>query len=236
MKFGQFCPIAKSSEILGEKWTLLIIRELLMGGTRFNELQRGLGMISPAILTKRLNSLVAHELVIKKKISGQNGYQYFPTNSAKELQPILMSLGHWGMRWTRKYLTDNDFDADFLMLYLKRSINVENLTSPETIIKFHFTDLKQQPDWWLIANQSADNAENVADIKTDSTVDICTVDPGREVDVYFACTVKCLSSIWMGESSYKKELKAGELKIVGRSDLTKNISTWLSNCQFDVNR
>ncbi|MEW6996777.1 winged helix-turn-helix transcriptional regulator [Colwelliaceae bacterium BS250] len=218
MEFGQFCPIAKSTEILGEKWTILIIRELLMGGSRFNELQRGLGTISPAILTKRLNSLIKHELVIKQKISGQKGYQYFPTNAAQELQPILTSLGDWGMRWTRKYLTDNDFDADFLMLYLKRSINCANLTAPETIIKFHFTDLKRQPHWWLIANRG--------------NVDVCTLDPGHDVDVYFTCTVKCLADIWMGQSSYKAALKSGELTLVGRSYLTKNVSVWLTNCQF----
>ena len=70
MEYGQFCPIAKASEIIGEKWTILIIRELLMGGTRFNELQRGLSLISPTILTKRLNSLADFGLVMKKKIPG----------------------------------------------------------------------------------------------------------------------------------------------------------------------
>ena len=73
MEYGQFCPVAKAMEILGEKWTMLIVRELLMGGTRFNELQRGLSLISPTILTKRLNDLAESGLVIKKKIPGQRG-------------------------------------------------------------------------------------------------------------------------------------------------------------------
>lgn len=218
MEFGQFCPIAKSTEILGEKWTILIIRELLMGSTRFNELQRGISLISPALLTKRLQKLVDYELIIKKKIIGQKGYEYFPTDAAKELLPIFIELGHWGMRWTRQHLTSNDFDPDFLMLYLKRSIKTEHLAGKETIIKFYFNDIKQQPNWWIIVNGVL--------------VDLCTIDPGREVDVYFTCTVKCLSCIWMGESTYEKEINAGNLKIVGRRELTKNISSWLSNCMF----
>jgi DNA-binding HxlR family transcriptional regulator len=218
MEFGQFCPIAKSAEIVGEKWTILIIRELLMGSTRFSELQRGLSLISPALLTKRLQMLADYELIVKKKIVGQKGYEYFPTNAAKELLPIFIDLGNWGMRWTREYLTSNDFDPDFLMLYLKRSIQTENLPGNETIVKFSFTDIQQQPNWWIIVNGAF--------------VDLCTLDPGREVDVYFNCTVKCLSDIWMGESSYQREINNGNLKLVGRSELTRNISGWLSNCMF----
>src|SRR5210317_398916 len=99
MEYGQFCPIAKASEIIGEKWTVLIVRELLMGGTRFSELQRGLGLISPTLLSKRLDSLVEYGLVLKKKIPGQKGYEYLATESCKELLPVIRSLGDWGMRW-----------------------------------------------------------------------------------------------------------------------------------------
>ena len=218
MEFGQFCPIAKSAEIVGEKWTILIIRELLMGSTRFSELQRGLSLISPALLSKRLQMLADYELIVKKKIIGQKGYEYFPTNAAKELLPIFIELGNWGMRWTRQYLSSNDFDPDFLMLYLKRSIKTENLPGKETIIKFSFTDIEQQPNWWIIV--------------VGELVDLCTIDPGREVDVYFNCTVKCLSDIWMGESSYQKELNSGKLTLVGPRALTNNISSWLNNCMF----
>ena len=112
MEYGQFCPIAKASEILGEKWTVLIVRELIMGATRFNELQRGLCQISPTILTKRLNSLVDYGLVVKKKIPGQQGYEYFPTESCKELLPVIKTLGDWGMRWARNYMTEDDYDVE----------------------------------------------------------------------------------------------------------------------------
>ncbi|MCB1803649.1 MAG: helix-turn-helix transcriptional regulator, partial [Candidatus Competibacteraceae bacterium] len=112
MEYGQFCPIAKATEIIGEKWTLLIIRELLMGGSRFNELQRGLALISPTILSRRLDSLSEHGLVLKKKIPGQRGFEYFPTESCQELLPIIRSLGDWGMRWARSNLTEKDYDVE----------------------------------------------------------------------------------------------------------------------------
>ena len=151
MEYGQFCPIAKATEIIGEKWTILIIRELLMGGSRFNELQRGLSLISPTILSKRLESLSQHGLIVKKEISGQKGYEYFPTESCKELLPVIRSLGDWGMRWARA-----------------------NLTS----------------------------------------------------------SVKSLADIWMGESTYKKAVNDGSLKVVGNKTLTRNITAWMSNSLF----
>lgn len=218
MKFGQFCPIAKSMEIVGEKWTLLIIRELLMGSTHFNELQNALGMISPALLSKRLQKLVDFELIVKKKIQGKKGFEYFPTESAKELLPILVSIGNWGMRWTRKYLTSDDFDASFLMTYLKRSIITENLPGKQTIIKFHFTDFDKQPHWWIVISGHE--------------IDVCTIDPNQDVDVYFTSTVECLVNIWMGESTYKKETNEKRLILVGRKELTKDVAYWLNHSVF----
>ena len=218
MEYGQFCPIAKATEILGEKWTLLIVRELLMGGTRFSELQRGLSLISPTMLSKRLDSLEEHGLVMKKKIPNQKGYEYFPTKSCNELLPIIKSLGDWGMRWARSNLTEKDYDVQLLMLYLKRSIVPENLAGKETVVRFHFTDIKDYPDWWLVARGE--------------DVDICVNDPGRDVDVYFTSSVKVMADIWMGESSYRKAVNDGLLKLVGPSALTNDVTSWMVSSIF----
>ena len=126
MDYGQFCPISKAVEILGDKWTLLIVRELLMGGRRYNELQRGLSQISPTVLSKRLDSLSRNGLVLKKKIPNQKGYEYFPTKSCSELLPIIKSLGDWGMHWAKSNLTEKDYDVELLMLYLQRSVNPDH--------------------------------------------------------------------------------------------------------------
>ncbi|MFC1664617.1 winged helix-turn-helix transcriptional regulator [Pseudomonadota bacterium] len=218
MEFAQFCPIAKSTEIIGEKWTILIIREILMGGSRFNQLQRGLSLISPAVLTKRLATLVDYGLIDKKKIPGQKGYEYHPTESCKELLPILLSLADWGMRWTRTNLTESDYDVNLLMLYLQRSIDPKHLTGNETIIRFHFTDLKDAPDWWLMVKNNE--------------VDICTTDPGKEIDIYFTTTVKTMTDVWMGEDTYRKAIRNKNMTVVGPPLLTGNISSWMNNCMF----
>jgi DNA-binding HxlR family transcriptional regulator len=218
VEYGQFCPIAKATEILGEKWTILIVRELIMGGRRFNELQRGLSLISPTLLSKRLDSLAQHGLVLKKKIPGQKGYEYFPTESCQELLPIIRSLGEWGMRWARSNLSEADYDVELLMLYLKRSIVPQKLIGNETVIRFKFTDIDEFPDWWLVVK--------------DNELDLCVKDPGREVDVYFTSSVRTLADIWMGQNTYRKAIGEGALTVVGNKALTRNISSWMANSIF----
>src|SRR6185369_14719691 len=97
MNYGRFSPIAKATEVLGERWTMLILRELLMGGRRFNELQRGLGDISPTLLASRLKTLEEQAIVARRRISGQRGHEYFPTTACEALLPVLMTVGEWGL-------------------------------------------------------------------------------------------------------------------------------------------
>ena len=213
MEYGQFCPIAKATEILGEKWTVLIIREALMGSTRYSEFQRGLSLISPTMLSKRLDSLVSHGLLMKKKIPAKRGYEYFPTTSCKELLPIVLSLGDWGMRWARSHLTATDYDVELLMLYLQRSIIPEALPGNESVIRFKFTDIEDLAEWWLVV--------------TGDQVDICVKDPGKDVDVYFTSTVKTMADIWMGDTTYRKAKANDRLKIVGHRELTRDVTAWM---------
>ena len=218
MEYGQFCPIAKALEILGERWTLLIVRELLMGSSRFNELQRGLNLISPTILTKRLNELCAAGIVIRKKIPGQRGYEYFLTEMGKELLPVVISIGEWGMRWARGKMDDSDLDLELLMMYLQRCIQSDKLPGNETVIRFKFTDIDKFSDWWIVAN--------------DESVDVCVRDPGKDVDVYFTTDLRTMIKVWMGDQPYKTAIKEGSLKLVGPSALTRDVNTWLSPSIF----
>lgn len=218
MEYGQFCPIAKASEILGEKWTILIIREMLMGATRFNELQRGLSLISPTLLSKRLDSLVQHGLIVKKKIQNQKGFEYFPTEACRQLLPVIRSLGEWGMCWARSHLSTKDYDVELLMLYLQRSVVPEKLPGNITVVRFKFTDTDKYPDWWMLVEGSS--------------VDLCTADPGKDVDIYFTSKISTLAEIWMGENSYKKAIRDGALTLVGESALTNSITSWMTNSMF----
>lgn len=213
MNYNQFCPIAKSAEILGERWTILILREILMGGRRFNTLQRGLGDISPALLTKRLKQLEEQNMLIRRKIPGQKGFEYFPTEACEALMPVLFALGEWGIIWAKNTILDQDFDAELLMLYLERSIDRDKIKGQETVIKFRFTDLNEQRDWWLV-------------VKPD-TSEVCLKDPGRDVNVYFNCAVRTLSEIWMGDRSYREAIRNGDLMMDGDPVLLRNVSAWL---------
>ena len=218
MKYGQFCPIAKATEILGERWTILIVRELLMGGRRFNELQRGLGEISPALLTSRLKSLEEQGLVARRRITGQRGFEYVPTAACEALLPVVVSLGEWGLCWARHMLVDDDFDVDFLMYYLERSVDPGRLPGGETVIRFRFTDLSEQRNWWLLIR--------------DKQVQICINAPPRDVDVYFTTTVRTMHDVWMGDRTYRDAISSGDLVIEGELALTRNVSSWLRPSVF----
>jgi len=213
MSYNQFCPISKAGEILGERWTILILREILMGARRFNVLQRGLGDISPALLTKRLTTLEEQNMLIKRKIPGQKGYEYYPTEACEALLPVLFAMGEWGVIWAQHTILDQDFDAEFLMLYLERSIDRDKIKGSETVIKFNFSDLREQSDWWLIVNP--DRAE------------VCLRDPGRDIHVYFNCSVRTMTEVWMGDRTYRDAINAGDLSIEGDEARTRNVSSWL---------
>jgi len=219
MKYGQFCPIAKSLELIGDRWTILVLREVLMGGRRFNEIQRGLGGISSALLTKRLKSLCDCNLLRKQATGNSKGQRYYPTQSALDLQPVLMSLGNWGMKWTKNNLTADDYDVELLMLYLERSIDFDNLPVAHLVVRFEFPDLAEQRIWWLIASGA--------------NVEICTKDPEFDVDVYLKTPLVILTNIWLGNETYERAIQSGDLFLHGNPALTNTIDLWLRCSEFD---
>lgn len=220
MKYGQFCPIAKAMEVLGDRWTLLIVREVLMGASRFSDLERGLGAISTSVLTERLKDLVHYGLIVRRRVPGKRGFAYYPTPACKDLEPIILSLGSWGLRWAKDHLVDEDYDVELLMLYLERSVNPEMLPGPQTVLRFEFTDLKTFRRWWLVVGEDG--------------VEVCEKDPGQDVDIYLSSTVRTMTDVWLGHRSYRDAMDADELRIVGDGPLIRTISKWLT-CKAFVN-
>jgi DNA-binding HxlR family transcriptional regulator len=218
VEYGQFCPIAKASEIIGEKWTVLIQREILMGSRRFSELQRGLGTISPTLLSRRLRHLEKNRMIFRKTATGQRGHEYHPTESCKELLPVLLSLGEWGMRWARSNLQAHDYDVELLMLYLQRSVVPEKLPQGETIIRFKFTDMTDKVDWWIIV--------------ADGEAETCDKDPGKDVDIYLTTTVATMADLWMGKESWRMARRDGRMSIIGNRYLVENVTVWMENSIF----
>jgi DNA-binding HxlR family transcriptional regulator len=216
VKYNQFCPIAKSLELLGEKWTLLIIRELLMGSSKFGELQRGLANMSPALLAKRLKVMEEHNLIVRLKNRGERGHAYYPTEQTKELTPLLESLGVWGLRWLKSNQTDEDYDVEFLMLCLERSIVPEKLPGDQTVILFQFLDLAVHPKWWIVVQGNH--------------MEVCVKDPGKDVDVFFTTKVGVMIDAWLGRRLYQNLIETEELHLIGPAHLIRSVPSWMIVC------
>ncbi len=221
--YGQFCPVAKATELIGEKWTLLILRELLLGTTRFNDFQRAMSRMSPTLLAKRLRQLEQSGIVIRKKLSGRTGYEYRLTAAGRELGPLLEVLAVWGMRWARSQLTDDELDVEFLMRELQRRLQIDHLPDGETVICLIFDELTEHKTWWLLAGGDV--------------VDLCTEDPGRDVDLYINSSVRTMVEVWEGDLDLRMALRNGSIKAHGSRHLIRTMPDWLGICLYkDVQR
>ena len=216
--YGQFCPVAKATEIVGEKWTLLILRELLLGTTRFNDFQRAMSRMSPTLLAKRLRRLEEVGIVIRKKLSGQRGYEYRLTAAGKELAPLVEVLAVWGMRWARSQLTDDELDVEFLMQDLQRRLQTGHLPDGETVICLIFDELTKHKAWWLLVDGDV--------------VDLCTEDPGKDVDIYINSNVRTIVEVWEGDLDMRKALRNGSVKAHGLRHLIRTMPDWFGVCLY----
>ena len=216
--YGQFCPVAKATEVIGERWTLLILRELLMGTSRFNDFQRAISRISPTILTKRLKHLEEKGIIVRKRISGQRGCEYRLTSAGRELGPLIENLAVWGMRWARGQMTDDELDVELLMWDIHRRIMTEHLPDGETVLCLTFGDLDKYKTWWLVIDGK--------------DVDLCTGDPGKDVDLYVSSTLRTLVEIWEGDMDLRAALRDGPVKAIGTRHLVREMPGWFGLSQF----
>ncbi|WP_372736895.1 winged helix-turn-helix transcriptional regulator [Nocardioides sp.] len=214
--YGQFCPVAKAMEVLDERWTLLVIRELMAGSSRFNEIRRGNPRISPALLSKRLTSLERAGLVHRDQGTGQPSYSLTP--SGEDLRPIVMALGIWGTRWIGE-LGDADLDPHLLMWDIKRSVKVEGWPRGRTVIGICFDDVPRRiASWWLVV--------------TGDDLDVCDVDPGFEPTATVRTSLRALTEIWRGDRSWEQAIGSGRLLIEGPSGVRRSLPTWIGQGQF----
>ncbi len=216
--YGQFCPMAKATEIIGERWTLLVLRELLLGTTRFNDFQRALARMSPTLLSKRLKHLEENGIVVRKKLSGQKGSEYRLTAAGKELAPLLEVLAVWGMRWARGQLTDDELDVEFLMRELQRRLQTECLPDGETVICLMFNELTKHKSWWLLVDGDV--------------VDLCSENPGRDVDLYITSSVRTIVEVWEGDLDIRTALRKGSITAHGSRHLIRTMPDWFGVCLY----
>ena len=210
--YGQFCPVAKSTEILGDSWSMLIVRELLLGSTRFSALERGLPRISPTVLNTRLKDLERNGVLVKRPLNGQRGHEYRLTPAGRELSGVIDALAVWGMRWARDEMADEDADVTFLMFDIQRNLITGALPDGETVLSFHFPDLTEFSRWWLVCNGSE--------------IDLCYQDPGKDVNAYVSATSRDLIAIWMGDISTAAAFDSDRLTLVGEAVVCKAFRKW----------
>jgi len=215
--YGQFCPIAKASEILGERWTHLILRELGAGSESFNDLRRGLPLISPALLSARLKSLEAAGVIARTETEA--GIRYTLTEAGRELKPIILQMGIWGHRWARSKLSPDDLDPSMLMWDIHRTMNAGYFGDRLTTLHFEFSDYTaKHRRWWLVVR--------------DGEVDVCMKDPGHDVDLKVVTDVRTLTGVWMGDIGLGQALRDGRIRLAGPTPLKRDIATWLGRNYF----
>lgn len=223
--YKQFCPVAMAAEVLCTRWTIVLLRELMAGSTRFNELRRGLPRMSPALLSKRLRELEESGVVERERISGSSeAYSYRLTDAGRDIQPVVEAIGMWGQRWVETEPSLNNLDVELLMWDMRRNLNTDPVPQERTVIEFVFSDLPQsQRKWWLI-------------VEEDRAVDLCHVDPGLDVDLYATVDLRTMTEIWMGLRTVQNAVDQKNLLLVGPSDLIDNMQAWLGLSPFAVQK
>ena len=216
--YSQFCPVAKGAEIFNERWTPLIIREMMCGSKRFNDFKRGNPMMSPSLLSQRLKFLEEAGVIERKSSKGESA-EYFLTKSGEDLGEIVARLGLWGLKWARSRLTREDYDPQLLMWDVRRRIDVSGFPDRRVVISFMFRDMpSNRRAFWLVVDRGE--------------VDLCVKYPGFDVDLAFVTTSKVMADIWMGYSTVKKEIRNKALALSGSAGLKTSLDDWFSYSLF----
>lgn len=210
--YGQFCPLALASEIVGERWTPLVLRELVLGSRRFNDIHRGVPRMSPALLSRRLRTL-ARAGIVERRRAGVRP-EYVLTEAGAELAPMVESLALWGKRWLPATLSDDNADPDLVMWDLHRRLHRDRLPAARTVMRFEFTD---QPEAKRVRWIVADPAE----------VDLCVTDPGFEVDVFVTTDSRTIVLVWYGDLALDRALAEETIELHGPRHLCDAFPSWL---------
>lgn len=216
--YGQFCPVAKAMEVLDERWTILVIRELLAGSTQFNQLRRGVPKMSPALLSKRLRSLERAGLLNRRAEGGR--VQYTLTAAGLELRPVVEGLGAWGTRWIGD-LGEDDYDPHLLFWDMQRTIPLPRWPRERTVVAFDFDDVPPKvAHWWLVVSGD--------------TVDVCDFDPGYEVTARLRTQLRWMVRIWRGELTWPAALAGGTVLVDAPSSVRREVPVWIGQSELAV--
>ncbi|MBB4188020.1 winged helix-turn-helix transcriptional regulator [Sinorhizobium terangae] len=219
--YGQFCPVALAAEVLCTRWTMLLLRELMAGSTRFNDLRRGVPRMSPALLIKRLRDLEDAGIVRRVASQTEPGIlEYHLTSAGRDLKPVVETMGIWGQRWFEADVSLQHLDPSLLMWDIHRNLDPTTLPPRRCVIQFLYPELPAaRRRWWLLVEPGAG-------------VDLCAVDPGFDIDLYVTTDLRTMTAIWMGLTTVRQAMGDGKLVLTGDRQVASQMQTWLGLSPF----
>ena len=216
--YGQFCPVAVACEVFAQRWTPLILREIFSGARKFNDIHRGLPLISRTLLAERLRQLEDAGVV---ECGTQTKGEYRLTRAGKEFKEVIEGLGHWGQRWTVRVQREN-LDAGFLMWNVQRRIAIEKLPARRVVAHLRFTGMPRRArfgaDFWLLLDKPS--------------VELCLKDPGIEVDLEVEADLPSFARAWLGDLAFADAVRDKRIKLTGAPALARAFPTWLLLSHF----
>jgi DNA-binding HxlR family transcriptional regulator len=204
-----------AAEIISERWSLLVIRELIVGSTRFGEIHNGVPTMSTSLLARRLKELEEAGVISRKSDGGKRNVTYSLTDSGRELRPVIEMLGIWGQKWVAKDVDDDHLDPSLLMWDMRRGLNLDRMPDERTVVQFEFDDVKKlgMKRWWLVKDRG--------------DVDLCLHDPGFEVDVEVRSNIRPMVDAWMGRLDLPLAMESGAIEVEGTPKMVREFPGWL---------
>jgi len=212
--YFQFCPVARAAEIVASRWTPILLRELLAGNTKFNDLRTAMARISPSLLSRRLEELEDAGIIRKQKSKTGKGYQYLVTEIGRELTPFIMALGIWGQKYVIKELGRHELDPGLLMWDIHRRIGLEYFPEKGTFVaEFHLSDApSSRRTWWVVIKNR--------------TPELCVQPPNDATDFKVESCVRTLTDIWRGALSIEAARKKNQLSLQGEPKYVRSFKDW----------
>jgi DNA-binding HxlR family transcriptional regulator len=212
--YGQYCPLAMASEMLGNKWTMLVIRELLDGSTSFNDISRGLPLASRSLLARRLRDLEQSGLLEHRAGTRGKSGAYRLTEAGKALSSVVRAMAIWGQEWIDEEPSLENIDVRFLMWDMRRNVQPASFLPDPFTVQFIFTDAPDGlTDHWLVFEED--------------DIDLCYVDPGYEIDAFVQTDLRTMTRVWMGWYDLDVAMNEGALEITAEARIVKRSRDWL---------
>lgn len=213
--YGQYCSVARALELLGERWTLLVVRELLLGSRRFNDLRRGLPRISRTLLADRLRALI--DGGVAARVGGAHGPEYELTTAGRELFPLVEQLGVWGQRWLPRTLPADELDVEGLLWDMRRRVDTSALPPQPVVVRIELADLRRAPPRFLLLRREE--------------VSLCVENPGFPEELRLSADRRTLIGWWRGDLTLAAARRAG-LALDGPSSLVRAFPSWFARYLF----